>query len=103
MRKGAHMTEYALFSMLLYYSLGGSSRRQWRNKPALWAVLIAAAYSLTDEFHQIFVPGRGPSIYDCGIDTIGACLGILIVYTVCRLSNKTSDKPTESETVLLRK
>ena len=32
MRKGAHVTEYALFSMLLYYSLGGSRRREWRKQ-----------------------------------------------------------------------
>jgi VanZ family protein len=43
-------------------------------------VLLAGLYSLTDEFHQRFVPGRGPSIVDCGFDTIGAMLGMLIVY-----------------------
>ncbi len=86
MRKAAHLTEYAVFAMLLYYSLGGIRRREWQRKPAFWAALIAGLYSLTDEFHQLFVPGRGPSIFDSGIDTVGACLGILIVYFFCRMS-----------------
>lgn len=83
MRKGAHVTEYALFSMLLYHSLNGSS--EWRRRTALWTILITAGYSLSDEFHQMFVPGRGPSLLDSGIDTMGACLGILAVYWAGRL------------------
>ncbi|MGE5326829.1 MAG: VanZ family protein [Deltaproteobacteria bacterium] len=83
MRKCAHLTEYALFSMLLYYSLG--RRREWRRVPAVCALIIAGLYSLSDEFHQLFVPGRGPSIVDSGIDTFGALVGIVIVYAVCRL------------------
>ena len=93
MRKSAHLTEYALFSMLLYYSLG--QRREWRRKPAIWALVIAGLYSLSDEFHQLFVPGRGPSIFDSGIDTVGACLGIVIVYIVCRLDRNRPEAPKE--------
>jgi VanZ family protein len=89
MRKAAHVTEYAVFSMLLYYSLGGSRRREWRWSPAVWALVVAGVYSLTDEFHQLFVPGRGPSIFDSGIDTLGALLGILIVYVVCHFTDET--------------
>jgi VanZ family protein len=89
MRKSAHVTEYALFAMLLYYSLAGVGRRHdWQFKPSLGAWLIAGGYSLTDEFHQRFVPGRGPSLRDCGIDTTAAMLGILIVYVFCRISNR---------------
>lgn len=83
MRKCAHLTEYALFGMLLYYSLG--RRREWRRMPAVCALIIAGLYSLSDEFHQLFVPGRGPSLVDSGIDTFGAFLGIVMVYAVCRL------------------
>ncbi len=103
MRKCAHVTEYALFSMLLYYSLGGSRRREWRRKPAIGALLIAGVYSLGDEFHQLHVPGRGPSIFDSGIDTLGACLGILIVYVVCRFSQNHRDAPEEQSAVVAPK
>ena len=79
-RKTAHVTEYAIFSLLLYHCLLSSNRTAWRPKLAAWAVLIAAAYSLTDEFHQLFVPGRTGSIVDCGIDSVGAALGTLVLY-----------------------
>jgi len=78
MRKSAHLTEYAIFGMLLYGSGREDHPFDWRPRRALVCVAIAAAYSLTDEFHQRFVPGRGPSIVDCGIDTIGAALGVLV-------------------------
>jgi VanZ family protein len=45
----------------------------------LWCVFIAAAYSLTDEFHQMFVPGRHASLMDCGVDTTGAAIAVAIV------------------------
>ena len=93
MRKGAHLTEYTLFSMLLYYSLG--RRREWRRRPAIWALIIAGLYSLSAEFHQLFVPGRGPSIFDSAIDTAGACVGILIVYVVCRIDRNSRKAPKE--------
>jgi VanZ family protein len=93
MRKCAHLTEYALFSMLLFYSLG--RRREWRLRPAIWALTVAGLYSLSDEFHQLFVPGRGPSIFDSGIDTVGAIVGILIVFVVCRLGRNRPETAKE--------
>jgi VanZ family protein len=80
MRKLAHVTEYCIFSMLLYGSAQEERPFEWRPRRALGCVLVAGAYSLTDEFHQIFVPGRGPSLIDCGIDTTGATLGSLVFY-----------------------
>lgn len=83
-RKLGHLTEYAIFSMFLYHALGNGHRSTWNPRKALACILIAGLYSLTDEFHQRFVPGRGPSIVDCGIDTIGATFGMLIVYIAGR-------------------
>jgi VanZ family protein len=88
MRKSAHVTVYGIFAMLLYYSLGGSRSREWRWLTALGALLIAGGYALTDEYHQLFVPGRGPSLVDSGIDTMGALVGLTIIYIACRLGNR---------------
>ena len=46
-----------------------------------WA--IAAAYAATDEFHQLFVPGRSGQISDVVLDSAGALAGLLIL-TVAR-------------------
>jgi len=79
-RKLGHLTEYSIFAIFLYHALGDDHRAAWNPRKALACILLAGLYSLTDEFHQRFVPGRGPSIVDCGIDTIGATLGMVIVY-----------------------
>jgi VanZ family protein len=79
-RKLGHFTEYSIFAIFLYHALSAGQRLEWRPRRAMACVLLAGLYSLTDEFHQRFVPGRGPSILDCGFDTIGAMLGMLIVY-----------------------
>ena len=84
-RKLAHLTEYAIFAMLLYGSVADDNPFRWRPPRALACLLIPALYSLTDEFHQVFSSGRGPSLIDCGIDTIGASIGILLSYFIGRL------------------
>ncbi len=80
MRKLAHFTEYAILSLFLYHALGDDHRSIWNPRKALACIVLAGLYSLTDEFHQRFVPGRGPSIVDCGFDTIGATLGMVVLY-----------------------
>src|SRR5207244_9910793 len=51
LRKGAHVTEYAILSALLLRALG-------RGGPAL---AVGIAYAATDEFHQHFVRGQHAS------------------------------------------
>ncbi len=75
-KKGAHMTGYALLAAAMLYGLTGGEAASGRQ--ALRAVFLAALYAVTDEFHQRFTPGRGPSIADVGIDTLGATIGLLI-------------------------
>ena len=88
--------------MLLYGSFSGGQDFSWRGRKALAALAIAAIYSLSDEFHQLFVPGRGSSIVDCGIDSAGATAGMLLVYVRARLvpakaSNMTAAKASPAE------
>lgn len=92
-RKLGHLTEYAIFAIFLYHALGDDHRSLWNPRKALACILLAGLYSLTDEFHQRFVPGRGPSIVDCGIDTIGATLGMVIVYFAGARPVKSGDPP----------
>jgi VanZ family protein len=68
LRKGAHVTEYAVLGALLYRALE-------REAPALAAGI---AYAATDELHQHFVRGRHASPVDVAIDAAGVALGMLI-------------------------
>lgn len=77
-RKAAHLTEYAIFGILLCKS-SEEPPIPWLQR-LLGCFLIVAVYSLTDEYHQSFVPGRTPSLTDCGIDSIGGAMGILLYY-----------------------
>lgn len=80
-RKLAHATEYAILALLWFGALG--------SKPQ--AVVIAFLYACTDEFHQLFVPGRAGLFTDVLIDTSGAAAVMLVVWLVCRV-NKAFNK-----------
>lgn len=79
-RKLAHLTEYAIFALLLYAYPDKAEQALWRPNRALTCILIAALYSLTDEYHQLFVPKRHSSLLDCGLDTLGASLAMLLLF-----------------------
>ena len=100
-RKLAHLTEYAVFAQLLYVSLLGVLELEWQPRTAFWCAVIAGAYSLTDEFHQLFVPNRTASLVDCAIDTTGAILGLLVVYLTSQIlqANRTRTAAEEASTV----
>jgi len=68
LRKGAHLTEYAVLGGLLYRALG--------REPL--ALAAGIAYAATDELHQSFVRGRHASPVDVAIDAVGVALGMLI-------------------------
>ena len=69
LRKGAHVTEYAILGLLLVRALG-------RELPAF---LVGVAYAITDELHQHFVGGRHSSPIDVAIDSTGVLIGVLIL------------------------
>jgi VanZ family protein len=86
-RKCAHLTEYAILSLLVWRAL----RRPVRNDPRPWrwsqagvTLLIAALYASTDEFHQRFVPTRQASVVDVCIDTCGAAIALLLLWLLGR-------------------
>lgn len=72
-RKAAHFSVYCLLGGALSVALRRINRESW------WLpILLACLYAISDEFHQSFVPGRGPLATDVMIDTMGASLGVLI-------------------------
>lgn len=91
-RKLAHLTEYAIFSLLIYASFLDTPDFEWRPRLALRSLVLAGLYSLTDEYHQSFVSNRTAAISDCGIDTIGAALGTALVFVWDRLGQARSSR-----------
>jgi VanZ family protein len=90
-RKCAHLTEYALLSMLLWRALRKPRKddvRAWRWSHAGLALALAALYSASDEFHQRFVPAREASVGDVLLDTLGGALGLLGLWAIARLRQR---------------
>jgi len=73
-RKTAHFMIFAVlgnFVYNLFYSYGIS-----RLKNCFFAVLVCLLYAISDEIHQIFVPGRACSVTDVLIDFCGAASSV---------------------------
>ena len=75
-RKAAHMAEFAFIGCWLCVFLRTLGLRNLRG--AAWALAGSSVFAALDEWHQMFVGGRGPSIGDVGIDFMGALIGIAI-------------------------
>ena len=89
-RKAAHMTEYAIFSIFVMIALIVDGIKGVRI-PVISAV-IAIAFAATDEFHQTFVPGRYGCVLDVLIDAAGSIIGLIIVYIIYKNVCKHKDE-----------
>jgi VanZ family protein len=59
----------------------------WDRKRAWIALILAIGYALSDEFHQMHVPGRHASLLDALLfDTGGALLALLGAWLLIRKS-----------------
>jgi VanZ family protein len=80
-----HTLEYTLLSFLLARAL------VWQSCPRytrLWfAALLAFGFGLSDEVHQLFVPGRAFQWTDLGLDGLGSGLGMALYLHFCKLKN----------------
>jgi VanZ family protein len=73
--KSAHWLGYAGFAIVVVRAVAGGLPRRIGGRVATLAFAIAAGYAVTDEFHQMFVPGRSADVYDLAADAIGAVIG----------------------------
>lgn len=77
-RKAAHAFEFLILAVLLcnaFFVWGIKGR-----KAIIYILFIVLFYAVTDEFHQIYVVGRGSSVKDVLIDFTGGVIGILFYY-----------------------
>lgn len=82
-----HFSEYLVFGALLFNAL----RMHLRMRPsrvALCAIAIAAAYAVTDEFHQMFVPGRKCDPVDWLVDVAAAAIAAGVFAIVLKRRNR---------------
>ncbi len=73
--KTAHMLLYSGLGFLFARALSGGGRRPMRLRLVAAAVAFAAAYGLSDECHQLFVPRRQFELLDIAADIAGGGVG----------------------------
>lgn len=95
----AHFSEYVVLGVLLCVAL----RQTWPGTRlalvAVAAIVLASLYGASDEFHQLFVPGRLCDPADWLTDTLGATLGALATAgIVCRAKQRGGIQAAPDET-----
>lgn len=80
-RKLAHFTEYLILGILVSNWLKDYNNKLYLN------IIICAIYAISDEVHQLFVPGRSCEVRDMLIDIFGAMISILL-FTILSKKNK---------------
>lgn len=83
-RKMGHFTEYFILCILLIFAL--KSKFKMKSNYII-SIVITFLYACSDEFHQLFVPGRSGRIIDVLIDTTGGVLAIVICTIILKIKN----------------
>ncbi len=82
-RKSAHIFAYfvlAILSFIMVYAYKNNI-----NKSIKFSFIISVLYAISDEIHQLFIPGRSGMIQDVFIDSIGIIVGIVLITIIFKL------------------
>lgn len=93
-KKGGHLTEYAILAGLCWRALRLTTRARY---PGIWAFAIAVLYAASDEWHQLFVPGRNGQPLDVLLDSSGALI-TLAALQVWERSEESATKTSAPDT-----
>lgn len=83
-RKVAHFSIYMILAIFTYIfieelNIKSKSEKERLRKNILYTCIFCIIYAIFDEIHQIYVPGRTGKAIDVIIDTLGSCMGIVIL------------------------
>lgn len=89
-RKLAHFSIYTLGGILIYNFINTYDIENKRKM--IYSFIIGGVYAITDELHQLFIPGRSCELRDVCIDSSGVLLGILIMIFFVKIKLKLDKK-----------
>ncbi|MGD6776404.1 VanZ family protein [Sutcliffiella horikoshii] len=81
-RKNAHFFAYLLLAILTLNAVRRSGGRDWISMGV--AFIVSVLYAISDEVHQLFVPGRSGQVSDVLLDSMGALAGIALYAIISR-------------------
>lgn len=82
LRTMAHCLEFMGLSVLMFNAI--CSTWNFKLTPVL-AFFGTVMYAVSDEIHQIFVPGRAFQISDILVDSTGALIGVAISFIILKI------------------
>jgi VanZ family protein len=82
--KSAHFWTYAVLGALWLRALAGGRAAGVTAMRVIVATTAAALYGVSDEIHQMFVPGRSPELLDVAADTAGGFVGAALAAAIAR-------------------
>lgn len=85
-RKLAHFTIYSLGGIIIALNINEYTLTE--KKKVLLSCMAGFVYSVTDEIHQMFIPGRAGMVIDVVIDSVGVVLGVALVWVVIEIMNR---------------
>ena len=93
-RKLAHFSIYTLGGIIIYnffntYDLDNK-------KKIIYSFVVGGVYAVSDELHQLCVPGRSGELRDVLIDSCGVLVGILIMFLIYSIIEKRKEVKNES-------
>ncbi|WP_404445697.1 VanZ family protein [Sutcliffiella horikoshii] len=81
-RKNAHLFAYMLLAVLTLNAVRRSGGHGFKSMGA--AFILSVLYAISDEVHQLFVPGRSGQVSDVLLDSTGALVGIVLYAVISR-------------------
>ncbi len=72
-----HSLVYGILAATTLYAVPKNRAGDSPVRTGILVILFCLAYGISDEFHQSFIPGRCPSIWDIGADLLGAVVVVL--------------------------
>ncbi|MEZ5317641.1 MAG: VanZ family protein [Vicinamibacterales bacterium] len=80
----AHLTAYGGLTLLLVRACAGGRWAGVTTRALTAAWVVAAAWGVSDEIHQMFVPGRSAGPDDWLADATGAALAVIVSRAAAR-------------------
>lgn len=71
-----HGLAYAVMGALFYHALKHAAAPTFSRRAFFFSIFLATLYGLSDEVHQMFVPGRTADGGDLAADFLGSLLGV---------------------------
>ncbi len=69
--KLVHITIYFIFCWLAFRMLSNQSSKLLSSLSLYLSAVMTIVYGFSDEFHQLFTPGRSADMYDLAADALG--------------------------------